>query len=415
MMLHMKPRYGLPLAAILSVVGIASVAQAGEPQSFDQIARGRDVSIASDCQGCHTMPGGLPFAGGLALQTPFGKLVAANITPDMQTGIGSWTDEDFYNSLHEGRGKGGELIYPAMPYPAYTKMTYDDAMALRAYLRTVEPVTQDVVSNQLPFPFSIRASLNVWNALNFTQGTFKPDPNLSPDANHGAYLVTALGHCATCHSGKTSLGADEPKAFLTGGLLQGWWAPDITGNMRTGIGGWSNDDIVQYLWTGVNRFSVATGPMMETVTNSTSKMSKEDLGAIATYLKGIRGDQTAAPPKAAADTVLELGKVVYTDNCSMCHVQNGDGVSGLFPKLATNGSVQSLNATSQIRVVLQGGRGVSTQAAPTAPAMPSFGWKLGDAEIAAALTYVRNSWSNAAPVVEASDVKKLRDNLGGAD
>ncbi|YBV94253.1 cytochrome c (plasmid) [Phyllobacteriaceae bacterium JZ32] len=390
----------------------AAWAQAAD---FETIERGRYLATVGDCVACHTAPGGKPYAGGLALETPFGKLVGPNITPDRETGIGAWTDNQFVQAMREGIAPRGHL-YPAMPYPAFAKVNREDILAIRAFLNTLEPVKNAIEPNQLPFPFSIRASMLAWNALNFTPGEFKPDPGKSAEWNRGAYLVEGLGHCGACHTPKTILGGDKNNDALQGAVLQSWFAPNITDAMHKGLGGWSQEDIVQYLKTGANRFTIASGPMAEAITNSTSKLSDEDLMAIATYLKNMpSGENTALVPVAAEDKRMVAGQAIYRDSCNACHRDSGAGIPRLFPTLAGSAVVQSGNPTTLIRIVLEGTQGVATAAAPTGPAMPSFAWRFNDDEVASLLTYVRNSWGNAAAPVSAADVKKLRESLAHAD
>lgn len=400
------------IAAVL-FVSLTGAAFAQDTQSFDRIERGRYLAVLGDCAGCHTAPGGAPFAGGLALQTPFGTLVAPNITSDPDTGIGNMTNDEFLAILHEGRGHNGKRLYPAMPYPAYTKMTDDDVLAMRAYFATVAPVNNRVVSNQLPFPLNIRFAMVFWNALNFTPGRYQPDPQKSAAWNRGAYIVEGPAHCGTCHTPKTLLGGDKNAAALTGATLQGWFAPDITSDPRKGIGGWSRDDLVQYLKTGTNKWTLASGPMAEAVSHSTSRMNDEDILAIATYLKdnGQSGASARPEPVAANDNAMRAGAAIYKDSCAACHKDLGQGEANLFPRLAGSALVQSDDPTTLARVVLHGTRAVSTSGAPTAPAMPAFDWRLGDAQVAAVLTYIRNNWGNAAGSVSAGAVAGQRTAL----
>ena len=393
-----------------------SAAQAiplGGNQSFDQIERGRYLTVLSDCAGCHTAPGGEPFAGGLTMQTPFGNLITPNITPDRDTGIGNWTDAEFVSSLHEGRGRGGERLYPAMPYTAYTKMTQDNALAIRAYLSTVDPVRKKVVSNQLPFPLNIRASMLAWNFLNFVPGRFQPIPQKSAVWNRGAYIVEGAAHCGTCHTPKNLLGGDKTSAALTGGTLEDWFAPNITGDTRKGIGNWSSDDIAHYLKSGANAWTLASGPMAEAVSHSTSQMTDADIAAIATYLKDRATVQTATSPVTldANSGVMRAGAAIYEDSCSACHMRSGVGAANLFPRLAGSSLVQSDDATTLIRVVLEGSRAVATAAKPTAPAMPAFDWRFNDTQVAAVVTYIRNAWGNSAAAVSTGTVTNLRTKL----
>lgn len=401
----------LILSAIVSLAftGVALAQQ--DPLGFDRIEKGRYLSVLGDCAGCHTAPGGKPFAGGLALETPFGKLLAPNITPDPETGIGKMSDDDFVAALHDGRGHNGRRLYPAMPYPAYTKMSRDDVLALRSYFRTVQPVSNAVEPNQLPFPFNIRLSMAFWNWLNFTPGRFQPNPQKSDEWNRGAYLVEGPAHCGTCHTPKTALGGDKTSVALSGATLQGWFAPDITANNHKGIGAWTKEELVAYLKTGANRHTLASGPMAEAITNSTSQMSDEDLNAIAAYLKDSKPSDGSKPQAlAASDAAMRTGAAIYKDACAACHKDNGSGETHLFPKLAGSAIVQSDDPATLAHVVLNGARAVGTAGAPTAPAMPGFDWRLTDAQVAAVLTYIRNSWGNAAPAVAASAVKSQRES-----
>jgi mono/diheme cytochrome c family protein len=271
------------------------------------VTRGRYVAIAGDCAACHTDPAhGKPFAGGYALETPFGKLLASNITSDKTTGIGGWTEAQFTRAVREGKGREGENLYPAMPYNAYVKVTDQDMHDLWAYMQTVPAVDNKVVSNQLPFPFNIRLMMMGWNLMFFDKTPFVPVASDSAQINRGAYLVQGLGHCAACHTEKNFLGGDKSGAFLQGGDLAGWHAPEITGNPYVGIGGWTPQEIVQYLKTGSNHIAVASGPMAEAVTNSTQHMTDDDLLAIAGYLKSLPGSDALKPqPLAATDSAMK--------------------------------------------------------------------------------------------------------------
>ena len=398
----------LALALNVSV----NVAQAGTGgDSYNLVEKGRYLSTLGDCTACHTLPGKPAFSGGVVLDTPFGKLLGANITPDPVTGIGRWSFEDFQNAMSKGHGLDGKRLYGAMPYTAYTKVTREDNQAIWAYLQTIDAVDNKVETNQLPFPFNVRTSLLAWNLMNFKEGEFKANPKKSEQWNRGAYLVEGLGHCGTCHTPKGLTGGDKNDQFLTGANLQNWVAPNITSDAHKGIGSWTEDDIVKYLKTGANRFDIASGPMAEEVEHSSQHWQDADLMAVAVYLND--GAKPAEVPKAldAKDPAMVAGKMIYADRCSACHVGNGEGTEGLFPKLAMAPLVNNADASSMIRVVLAGSRAGATDAAPTAPAMPSLAWALSDDNVANVLTYVRNSWGNAAPAVSSSDVKAVREAL----
>jgi mono/diheme cytochrome c family protein len=398
------------LAPSLFAVGTAG---AVDLQSFNTIERGRYLATAADCAACHTKPGGKPFAGGVALQTPFGTLVGPNITPDPEAGIGSWTDDDFVSAVRDGRGRGGTYLYPAMPYPAFTKMTREDALAIRAYLRTIDPAPDKIESNQLPFPFNIRSTMILWNAINFVPDRLARDPSKSEQWNRGRYLIDALGHCGTCHTPKTIMGADENSAYLRGGLLQGGYAPNITADPRKGIGGWSVDDIVTYLKTGANRDAMASGGMGEEVVHSSSHMTGDDLKAMAVYLLSLKPAAQQSPRAlAATDVRMTAGQAIYKDNCAGCHTDAGTGAARLFPRLAGSPAVQSDDATTLIHTVLFGSQAAATPGAPTGPAMPSFAWRLSDAQVAAVVTYVRNAWGNAAAAVSPDQIRTVKGKRG---
>jgi mono/diheme cytochrome c family protein len=285
-------------------------------------------------------------------------------------------------------------------------------IAIRAYLNTIKPVRHRVVANTLPFPFNIRAAMRIWDWIYFTPGEFKPDPKQTAEWNRGAFLVQGPSHCGACHTPKTFLGGDKTSEYLHGSWLQGWFAPDITGDKRRGIGGWSVDDVVAYLKSGHNRISAATGPMAEEVTLSSSRMNDSDLHAIAAYLQSLPGRQDSPPqPLPASDPTMVAGSAIYRDECSACHMIDGKGVEKLFPSLAQSSMVRSDDPTTLIRIILRGARSVATKDEPTSPGMPSFGRQLDDAQIAAVVTYVRNAWGSAAPAVMAGDVGKARTDL----
>ncbi|GAB4070357.1 cytochrome c [Ancylobacter sonchi] len=400
------------LLALAVVTGLTGTAFAGDQTDFVTVERGRYLAVLGDCAACHTAPGGKPFAGGVPIETPFGRLVGANITPDRETGIGDWSLDEFQRAMSEGVAKGGYHLYGAMPYTAYTKVTAADNAALFAYLKTLDPVHNEVETNQLPFPFNIRLSLFGWNLLNFTKGEYVPDPKRDAEWNRGAYIVEGLAHCGTCHTPKNALGGDKAGEALRGNVVDGWLAPDITGNGHAGIGKWTADELVAYMKDGANRYDIASGPMAEVVEKSSSQWTDADLKAVATYLKSLDGAPAAPPaPLAATDPRMVAGRAIYEDRCSGCHVGTGEGITGLFPKLAAAPLVNNADASSLIRVVLAGSRAGTTDARPTGPSMPAFAWNLKDEDVANLLTYVRSSWGNAAPPVKVEAVHELRGEL----
>jgi mono/diheme cytochrome c family protein len=401
------------LTVCAGVLGLSvSMAHAATgADSYNMVEKGRYLTTLGDCAACHTMPGKPLFSGGVILDTPFGKLAGANITPDPVNGIGRWSFDDFQNAMSKGHGLDGKRLYGAMPFTAYTKVTREDNQAIWAYLKTVDASDNQVETNQLPFPFSVRTSLIGWNLINFKEGEFKANPQKSEQWNRGAYLVEGLGHCGTCHTPKNLIGGDKNDQFLTGANLQNWVAPNITSTGHDGLHAWNEEDIVKYLKTGANRFDIASGPMAEEVEHSSQHWTDQDLMAVAVYLKDGAKPAEAAKPIAATDASMVAGKAIYADRCSACHTPNGDGVVNLFPKLAMSPLINSNDPSSLIRVVLSGSRAGATDAAPTAPAMPAFGWNLSDENVADVLTYVRNTWGNAAPAVSSANVKDVREAL----
>jgi mono/diheme cytochrome c family protein len=397
----------LSASAILLMLAGYVVAQGSNTASAE---RGKYLVAAGDCAGCHTADPARPFAGGLGIETPFGAIYSSNITPDQETGIGKWSDEDFYNAIHKGIRPDGKRLYPAFPYPWFTKVSADDARAIKAYLSTLAPVRQENKQADLPWPLSMRFMMMGWNLLYFHEGDFQADPGKSAQWNRGAYLVDGLGHCSACHSPTNALGAEKKGERFEGGYGEHWFAANLTGDVRDGLGAWSVPEIVEYLKTGSNTHAAAAGPMAEVVKNSTQYMSDEDLAAMATYLKDVPA--SGKTTGASSDTqVASRGQAIYLDNCTGCHLASGAGMPNVFPPLKGSAVVQSKDAATLVIAVIGGAKVVATKPKPTGLAMPKFGWKLNDAEIADLATYVRNAWGNQAGAVGAEQVAKIRKQL----
>jgi mono/diheme cytochrome c family protein len=375
-----------------------------------QLRRGQYLTAAGDCLSCHLREGGEPFAGGLGLNTPFGVIYTANITPDRDTGIGAWNSDQFYRAMHDGKGAGGEDLYPAFPYPWFRRVSREDDDAIFAYLKTLPAVRYTPPKNDLSFPLNFRSMVGAWNLLFLDSHDFQPDPGQSAEWNRGAYLVTGLGHCGACHTPKNSFGADKSEQELHGGTLDNWVAPDLTGNTRIGLGGWNVDDIAEFLGSGRNAHAAAGGAMADVISYSTSFVSDADRRAVAVYLKS----QPASPSVAASApdaAAMRRGAEIYSDACSSCHLDNGIGQSRLFPPLGQDAMLQQPDSTGLTHLILGGTQvGVSTSR-PSPLGMPSFAWKLTDQEIADVSTYIRNSWGNQAAAVSAGDVSALRKKL----
>ena len=385
-------RRAIAIAAAAAAIFTAADAHAANDATL--AARGEYLVRLGDCAACHTAVGGRPFAGGDAIDSPFGAIYAPNITPDKATGIGAWSDEDFYRAMHDGVGKNGQYLYPAFPYQWFSRVTREDVMAIKAYLDTVPAVDAPSRQTRLMFPFNLRIGLGAWNAAYFRAGPFKPDPAKSAEVNRGAYLVEGLGHCGDCHTPKGA--AMEPiasKAF-SGGAVDNWYAPNITSDVAHGIGGWSDADLAAYLKTGsAPGRGAAVGPMSQVTRDSLAYLTDEDLRAIVAFLKSTPpiADYPETPPSGAV-SAHPSGEGVYLTHCAYCHQPNGKGLADAVPALDGNGVVRAKGPEDVVRVVL-GGRLASGSYAP----MPAVGADMSDDDIAAVVDYVRTAWTNAAP------------------
>ncbi|GKT24723.1 cytochrome c [Acidovorax sp. SUPP3334] len=376
------------------------------------VRRGEYLARAGNCMSCHTAQGGAPFAGGRGVETPFGVVFASNLTPDVSTGIGQWTAAEFWRAMHNGRSRNGRLLYPAFPYPNYTHVTRDDSDAIYAYLRSLPPVQRPNTPHALAFPFSTQAALAGWRALFFRPGALEPDPQQSADWNRGAYLVQGLGHCAACHSPRNAFGATSESRAFRGGLIpvQNWYAPALNAPTEAGVAGWTQDEVMALLRTGVAPRGSVIGPMAEVVFRSTQYLDDADLRAIAVYLRALPAHERQAPvAEAPSASSMARGGTVYAQQCAQCHGEKGDGRAGAFPPLAGNRAVMMENPTNLIRMVLLGGYPPTTAGNPRPFGMPPFRQALSDEEVASVSTYVRNTWGNRAAGVGTMDVYRARE------
>jgi len=422
----MLRRYGVVLSlAIVAALSPPSraaqpvaqpAAQApGQPASApssDLVAKGKYLAIMGDCEACHTAPNGTPFAGGLEMDTPFGKLPTPNITPDAATGIGKYSDDQFVRVFHQGIGRDGQYLYPVMPFPWYTKVTRDDILAIKAYLFSLPPVHAPRKPLQIVFPFNVRAGLAVWDQLFLVPGVFKPDPSKSAQINRGAYVVEGLGHCGECHDSNNLLGAGAAAKPLQGGEIDHWYAPNITSDVRTGIGRFTDDQLFTYLETGTAvGLGTVVGPMAQTQHESLSKLTDDDLRAIVAYLKS-----TPATPSFSHYVLATTGQgavpgvQAYLNHCASCHQLDGKGITGVVPTLVGNGTVKSGGPETVIRVVLGG-----VEAQGSYGPMPAVGSEMSDQDVADATNYVRAAWSNETPATagpgEVADLRKLNQTF----
>ena len=372
-------------------------------------SRGAYLVAAGDCVACHTAIGGAAFAGGRAIETPFGTVYSSNITPDPASGIGAWSRDDFWRALHEGRSRGGRLLYPAFPYPNFTHVTREDADAMFDYLRSLAPVAQANRPHALRFPYGTQAALAAWRLLFFREGAFRPEPARGAEWNRGAYLVRGLGHCDACHAARNMFGAVSHSLDLGGGLIpmQKWYAPPLTS--RGGVAGWETAHIVGLLTSGVSLRATAMGPMGEVVYRSTQHLSAGDARAIAVYLQSLGAEANrAGTPGAPQARVMERGAQLYSEHCAECHGDNGEGAFPAYPALAGNPSMSAPLAANSIKAVLNGGYAPATSGNPRPYGMAPFFGELSDEDIAAVLTYARASWGNGGEPVSTLDVERYR-------
>ncbi len=408
---------GVLLVAGIEVARAVATEQASLPVAdvAAQARQGAYLARVGNCMACHTARGGKEYAGGRALATPFGTIHSPNLTPDTLTGIGAWTSDDFWRAIHNGRSKDGSFLYPAFPYPNYTRMTRSDSDALYAYFRTLAPVTQQNRGDELSFPYNQRLLLPIWRALNFRQGEYQAQASKGPEWNRGAYLVQGLGHCSACHAGRNALGGSIAEQGLGGGIIpmQNWYASSLASDAGTGLGEWDVADISDLLQTGVSRRGAAAGPMAEVVSESLQHVSGADIHSMAVYLKSLPGSDARSRGVSVrlagdAGAILRQGAKLYEQHCADCHGINGKGIPPAYPRLAGNRAATADTPLNLVRMILNGGYPPSTHGNPRPYGMPPFGPSLSDAEVAAVASFVRASWGNQAGLVSTVDVARLR-------
>jgi len=381
------------------------------------VERGAYLAKAADCMACHTSQGGKEFAGGLAIRLPFGTLYSTNITPDKETGIGNYNDQDFLNALHRGTRNDGARLYPAMPYTSYTYMTDADALAVKAYLFSLPSVRAVVPANTLMFPFNQRWAMNFWSVVFTRDARFEPDVSQSPEWNRGAYLAEALAHCGECHTPRSLALALDNRRKFAGAVTAGWRAFNISSDKTSSIGGWSDEDIVSYLSIGhADVHGTASGPMGEAVDHSFSQMAPEDIRAVVAYLRSVPPigspdlPATLAPPapashKQGGSTPDPRGKMVFEGACVSCHGWTGESSISPFATLTGSWAVNDPSATNVAQIVISGTR---RHTPANAVSMPAFGNAYSDDEIAAVANYVTARFGTKPSQMTAQDVAELR-------
>ena len=415
-------------STLLALAFAPAGAQAGEPTL---IQRGEYLTRAADCVACHVAPGGKPWAGGREFVLPMGLgvLYSPNITPDPDTGIGRYTDDEWVEMMHNGIGRAGKHLYPAMPYNSYTLMSREDALAIKAYLFTQPAVHAEAPADRMPFPFNQRWLMIGWNLLNNPAHRFEPADDKSDDWNRGAYLVNALGHCAQCHTPRNIMQGLSGKE-LAGAEQQGWVAYNLTADEEHGIGGWTNDQLVQYLGTGhADGHGPASGPMAEAVENSLKYMTQADLRAMVAYLRDVParadGPPTVAAPveMPASNTVVAssgkgassttnahdsngLGARVFAQACAGCHLPDGTGRQSSWAALGGDHSAGDASGANVIQVLLHGSQLHTDQGLMF---MHGFAGAYTNEELAAVSNYAIAQFSGRTGTVTAKDFRPAKE------
>lgn len=403
------------LVILLMAIPSLAAAQTLSPNE----KRGEYLARVGDCISCHTAPGQANYAGGLAINSPFGAIYSTNITPDKQYGIGAYSLYDFKRAVRQGVAKDGHHLYPAMPYVSFSGTSDADMAALYDYFEhQVAPVHVRPAQTNLPFPLNQRWGLILWNLVFAPKTT--PKPSNDAQWERGAYLVQTLGHCGACHTprgpaynerGTTA----QAGTYLAGGTLDNWHAPNLRGDTDTGLGRWREGDIAAFLATGHGANAAAFGNMTQVVENSSQFMTDADRLAIAHYLKSLPPTHGAPPSPQATAARERPGAGLYASACARCHGQDARGTAGpgyWAPALMGNPAVLSDDPTSVVRIILKGGRTAQLAGGPQPQVMPGFE-RLNDREIAEVATYVRQGLGAQAPAVAPQRVARLRQALKG--
>jgi mono/diheme cytochrome c family protein len=396
------------------------------PAAAGQLAHGAYLARIGNCQGCHTRSGGAPYAGGRRIATPFGDVLASNLTPDPVHGIGRWSDEAFWRALHRGISRDGRLLYPAFPYPHTTHTSRADSDAIHAYLRSLAPVAEPNPPHALRFPANQAWALAAWRLLFFEPGHTPLPAGTLPVADaerdaatllaRGAYLVQGLAHCGACHAERNRFGAAIDRLRLDGAVMPGepWYAPSLHRAGEAGVADWPLDEVVALLRTGVSARSSVQGPMAEVVHGSTQYLSPGDARAMAWYVQ--RLPQAQARPTPAPDPALpdvqalrRRGGQLYTEHCADCHGRQGEGVPGAYPALAGNRALRLDPAVNLVQVIAHGGFAPVTRGNPRPFGMPPYALQLDHADMAALISYLRSSWGHQAAAVSPLAVQRWRE------
>lgn len=434
--------YGRALTLLLSLS--FTYANAESPKD-ELIEKGEYLSILGDCMACHTASNDKPYAGGLEFKMPMGTIVASNITPSKQYGIGNWSKEDFSKAVKKGIRPDGSHLYPAMPYTAFSIITEEDITALYHYfMEGVTPVDEGLsITTQLTFPFNLPGIMPIWNLLFTKDSNLTYDLSLTESQNRGKYLVDGLTHCSTCHTPRNQFMAEDYQQYLGGGIADGWHAPNITSDKISGIGGWSQEELFTYLKTG-RAFgkSSAAGPMADAIDYSFQHLKDEDLTAIVEYLQTIPpianpeqklpayqysnqetitwSDFEQYPPhdnqsSFYRDNTTIDGALLYNAACATCHGIQGEGaLDQSIPSLTQNSTVGRVDRTNLVLTILEGvhrkptlNESITLMPAFSLEETEIFSW-LSDEQIAAVANYVTEHFGDGETTLSGVDIEIIK-------
>jgi mono/diheme cytochrome c family protein len=383
---------GVLLASVLGLAGSIDRPLSAAESAFDRslVAKGRELAALGNCITCHTSDGGKPFAGARPLPTPFGTIYSTNITPDLETGIGRWSEDDFRGAMHEGVDRRGRDLYPAFPYDHFTRVTDDDVKALYAYFMTRDPVRADAPPNRLAFPLNVRSTIRVWKAAYFHPGVYRPDASKSAEWNRGAYLVEGLAHCGACHTPRNALGAERADRPLGGGEAEGWHATSLAGDSPARTR-WTADALYAYLREGRETgHGTAAGPMAD-VTHNLADVAEADVRAIAVYVASQLPDRNPPPGKKPDYAAATDGAMIFAGACALCHGAAAPTFSTATVPLELTTSINAPDPRNAIHVILEG---IRPESGDKGAMMPGFAAELTDKQVAALVDYLRAQFTD---------------------
>ena len=401
--------------ALFGLLYLGTVTAAEENFTSEQVEHGRYLAVAGNCSGCHTVSGGGYLAGGVAFETDFGTIYSTNISPDIATGLGGWSPQEFRRAMREGISADGSRLYPVFPYTHYTRLTDEDIDAIYAYLMSAPAVPAVAAENELRFPYGRRNLMRAWNRLFLKSGPQVEVAGNSAEWHRGRYLVEGLGHCSACHTPRNAFGAERQALAMTGavyvdeaapGKARPWFAVNLTSG-DDGLGSWSVDEITSYLKRGYNAYIRVNGPMRKVVMDSTRHLSDTDARAMAVYLATLPANSQTAGP-VADPAIVRRGNTLYTVNCGTCHLPTGLGAPDSGPSLVNNPTVQGANPASLINIILHGPQLPDPPLPANWDPMEPYAGKLRNEDIAAIATYLRSAWGNRGGLVTPEQVAAQR-------